>query len=98
MSFFKAITSSSLGLFGLAGAVTAIQASLFNVDGGYRAVKFSRIDGVLDTVYAEGTHFLIPWLESVQLYDVRARPRNIPSLTGTKGLFCFLFYNRFTNG
>ena len=67
------------------GALTLFQASIFNVDGGYRAVKFSRIRGVLDTVYAEGTHFLVPWFEEAFLYDVRAKPRNIPSLTGTKG-------------
>lgn len=48
-------------------------------------MKYSRIFGVLDTVYDEGTHFLFPWLEQAVIYDVRAKPRNIPSLTGTKG-------------
>jgi prohibitin 2 len=42
--------------------------------------------GVLDTIYDEGTHFRLPWLETPVIYDVRARPRNIPSLTGTKDL------------
>ena len=28
----------------------------------------------------------IPWLESPVIYDVRAKPRNIASLTGTKDL------------
>lgn len=59
---------------------------LFIVDGGHRAVKYSRIFGVLDTIYDEGTHFRLPWLETPVIYDVRARPRNIPSLTGTKDL------------
>jgi prohibitin 2 len=59
---------------------------LFNVEGGYRAVKFSRIGGVQDTIYAEGTHLVIPWFETPIIYDVRAKPRNIASLTGTKDL------------
>eukprot|EP00842_Homolaphlyctis_polyrhiza_P000194 jgi/Hompol1/1175/HPOL_003010-RA len=59
---------------------------LATVDGGHRAVKFSRITGVQDHVYQEGTHFNIPWLETPIIYDVRAKPRNIASLTGTKDL------------
>ncbi|KAJ3205765.1 hypothetical protein HDU82_004968 [Entophlyctis luteolus] len=56
------------------------------VDGGHRAVMYSRISGVKPTVYNEGTHFMIPWFETPILYDVRAKPRNIASLTGTKDL------------
>lgn len=37
-------------------------------------------------MYAEGTHFILPWLERPVIYDVRAKPRNIASLTGTKDL------------
>lgn len=33
-----------------------------------------------------GTHINIPWLETPIIYDVRARPRNVSSLTGTKDL------------
>lgn len=33
-----------------------------------------------------GTHFLVPWLETPIVYDVRAKPRNVSSLTGTKDL------------
>lgn len=33
-----------------------------------------------------GTHFRIPWIETPIIYDVRAKPRNIASLTGTKDL------------
>jgi prohibitin 2 len=57
----------------------------FIVDGGHRAVKYSRIFGVQKHVYGEGTHFNIPWLETPIIFDVRAKPRNIDSLTGTKG-------------
>ncbi|KAI3632219.1 hypothetical protein MIR68_002108 [Amoeboaphelidium protococcarum] len=73
-------------LVGLGFAAAGVNASLYNVDGGHRAVKYSRVFGVLDKVYPEGTHLRFPWLEQVIIYDVRAKPRNIPSLTGTKDL------------
>ena len=34
----------------------------------------------------EGTHFRIPWLQMPHIFDVRIRPRNISSNTGTKDL------------
>jgi len=64
----------------------ALNYSLFNVDGGHRAIKYSRLHGVKSDIYPEGTHLMVPWLESPILYDVRAKPRNIASLTGTKDL------------
>lgn len=36
-------------------------------------------------MYNEGTHIVIPWFETPVIYDVRAKPRNVASLTGTKG-------------
>jgi len=75
-----------LVLAGVGGAAYGLNASLFNVDGGHRAVKFSRIYGVTDTLYPEGTHFRLPWFEYPVIYDVRAKPRNISSLTGSKDL------------
>jgi len=56
------------------------------VDGGYRAIKFSRVSGIKPQVYAEGTHFLLPFIERPIHYEVRAKPRIIASLTGTKDL------------
>jgi prohibitin 1 len=37
-------------------------------------------------VIGEGTHFRIPWLQTPHQFDVRIRPRNISSNTGTKDL------------
>lgn len=60
--------------------------SLFDVQGGHRAVMFNRIYGVTETVHAEGTHFRIPWFETPYMYDIRTRPQNIQSLTGSRDL------------
>lgn len=60
--------------------------SLFTVAGGHRAVLFNRLQGVKENVYSEGTHFAIPWLEWPIDIDVRTRPKELPSLTGTRDL------------
>ena len=59
---------------------------LFNVDGGQRAVIFDRFQGVKKMVVGEGTHFMIPVIQKPIIIDVRARPRTINSITGTKDL------------
>ncbi|KAI0482616.1 band 7 family-domain-containing protein [Xylariaceae sp. FL0804] len=68
------------------GGILVLQNSLFNVDGGHRAIKYKRLTGVSKEIYPEGTHINIPWFETPITYDVRAKPRNVSSLTGTKDL------------
>lgn len=41
---------------------------------------------ILTYVTHLGTHINIPWFETPIVYDVRAKPRNVASLTGTKDL------------
>ncbi|KAJ9550258.1 hypothetical protein OSB04_014303 [Centaurea solstitialis] len=60
--------------------------SLYNVEGGHRAIVFNRIVGIKDKVYPEGTHFMIPWFERPIIYDVRARPHPIISTSGSRDL------------
>lgn len=62
------------------------QASIYDVKGGSRAVIFDRLSGVQEQVVGEGTHFLIPWLQRSIIYDVRTKPRNISTTTGSKDL------------
>jgi prohibitin 1 len=74
----KVIIPIALGIFA--------QASIYDVKGGTRAVIFDRLSGVKDNVVNEGTHFLIPWLQKSIIYDVRTKPRNISTTTGSKDL------------
>ncbi|KAG4302066.1 hypothetical protein PCANB_001610 [Pneumocystis canis] len=62
------------------------QASMYDVKGGTRAVLFDRFVGIKKNIIGEGTHFLIPWLQRAIIYDVRTRPRNIATTTGSKDL------------
>merc|ERR1711881_17682 len=67
-------------------AVSFGQAAIYDVKGGTRAVIFDRLSGVQEKVVNEGTHFLVPWLQKSIIYDVRTRPRNISTTTGSKYL------------
>jgi len=75
----KAITG--LGLLGYGG-----YESIYTVEGGHRAVIYSRLSGVGDKVFNEGMHFKIPWVERPIIFDIRTRPHQMQSLTGTKDL------------
>jgi len=71
----------------LAVGAFGVNSCLYNVDGGERAVMFDSLrGGVLPKVVGEGTHFLIPVIQRPIVMDVRTKPREIPSVTGTKDL------------
>ena len=65
---------------------TAASAAMYDVKGGTRAVIFDRISGVKEGVMNEGTHFLIPYIQRSIMFDVRTKPRNISTTTGSKDL------------
>ena len=67
-------------------AIAIGQSAIYDVRGGSRAVIFDRLSGVQEKVISEGTHFLIPWLQKSIIYDVRTKPRNISTTTGSKDL------------
>ncbi|DBA86861.1 TPA: Prohibitin-1, subunit of the prohibitin complex (Phb1p-Phb2p) [Trebouxia sp. C0005] len=60
--------------------------SLFNVEGGHRAIVFNRVTGIKEDVYEEGTHLMLPWFDRPIIYDVRTRPNVIQSTSGSKDL------------
>ncbi|KAJ8011454.1 hypothetical protein DPEC_G00058380 [Dallia pectoralis] len=74
-------------LIGAGALAYAAKEATYTVEGGQRAIIFNRIGGMqMDTVLAEGLHFRIPWFQYPIIYDIRARPRKIASLTGSKDL------------
>ncbi|XP_023525683.1 prohibitin-1, mitochondrial [Cucurbita pepo subsp. pepo] len=74
-----------IGIIGGLGLYAAAN-SLYNVEGGHRAIVFNRVVGVKDKVYPEGTHLMIPWFERPIIYDVRARPHLVESTSGSRDL------------
>lgn len=78
-------------LSGMSGALAVgaftVNSCLYNVDGGERAVMFDNLrGGIMPDVRGEGTHFMIPVVQKPIILDIRTRPREIPSVTGTKDL------------
>jgi len=71
---------------GLAVAGSVVNSALYNVDGGHRSVIFDRFSGIKPGVVGEGTHFYVPWVQRPYIFDIRARPRNVPVITGSKDL------------
>lgn len=69
-----------------AAAVYGLSQAMYTVDGGHRAIIFSRVGGVQKEIFAEGLHFRIPWFQYPIVYDIRSRPRKISSPTGSKDL------------
>lgn len=76
-----------VGLLAAAGGLAyGLYQSVYTVEGGHRAIIYSRIGGVQPDIYTEGLHFRIPWFQYPIIYDIRTRPRKISSLTGSKDL------------
>jgi prohibitin 2 len=46
----------------LAGGAWLLSNSLFNVDGGHRAIKYQRLTGVSKEIYSEGTNAMMSFL------------------------------------
>jgi len=85
------LSGKSLG-YGVGAVVAALGASslaynsVYTVSGGEKAIIFSRWSGVLPEVRGEGMHLKIPWLHIPHIFNVRTRPTNIASVTGSKDL------------
>jgi len=81
-----AVRAVGVGGAGVAAIAYGGSSCIFNVEGGHRAVMFHRFGGVQSKVRAEGTHLLVPWFQRPIVYDVRAKPRMIQSMTGSRDL------------
>jgi prohibitin 2 len=76
-----------LKFLAVAGAAAyGVSQSMYTVEGGHRAIIFSRLGGIQDDIYTEGLHFRLPWFQYPIVYDIRSRPRKISSPTGSKDL------------
>ena len=82
----QALASSITALAGAGALAYGAYHSMYSVQAGHRAVVFNRIVGMKDTVYGEGLNFNIPWFEHPVQFDIRTRPVNLQTLTGSKDL------------
>mmetsp|Transcript_9816 Transcript_9816/g.14360 ORF Transcript_9816/g.14360 Transcript_9816/m.14360 type:complete len:319 (+) Transcript_9816:62-1018(+) len=82
----RAAANGTSALIGAAGLAYGAYNSVYTVEGGHRAVIFNRVVGMKSDVYNEGLNFNIPWFERPITYDIRTRPCNLQTLTGSKDL------------
>jgi len=71
---------------GAAALMYGISNSVYSVDGGQKAVMFSRLGGVKKEIYDEGLHLRIPWLHYPIIFNIRSKPSRHGSPTGSKDL------------
>lgn len=77
----------ALALAGVAGgSIWLGRNAMYTVDAGHMAVKYNRLSGVGNENYREGVHFILPWFERPIIFDVRAKPHTMTSLTGSRDL------------
>lgn len=78
--------SSNL-LFGGSMALLFGSEFMFTVYPGERAIVFNKLrGGISDSVFKEGLHFRIPWVQEVIKYDIRLRVDEFSTYTNTKDL------------
>lgn len=75
-----------LGVGGLAGVAWVGSKSMYNIDPGHSAIKYNRLSGLGNLQYGPGLNFMLPWFERPIVFDTRARPHALTSLTGSKDL------------
>lgn len=81
-----AASKAAGALMGAAALGYGANNAVFTVPGGHKAVMFNRLLGMKDQSYGEGLNFNIPWFEYPIVYDIRTRPCNLQTLTGSKDL------------
>merc|ERR1719316_2021959 len=60
---------------------------IFNVEGGEQAVMVNRFatpfnaKGISEKMYNEGTHFKLPWFQKEEVYTIRTRTKDLPTMT-----------------
>jgi len=63
-----------------------VNKSVYSVEAGHMSIKYHRLNGLGATTYREGIHIMFPWVERPVVFDVRARPHTMTSLTGSRDL------------
>lgn len=84
--FNKAIFQKASVASAFAISLVALYKSFFFVQGGFRAVKFNCFTGLHDRTYDEGANFAIPFVETPIIFDIRNRPIEVPTSSGSRDL------------
>mmetsp|Transcript_35221 Transcript_35221/g.69936 ORF Transcript_35221/g.69936 Transcript_35221/m.69936 type:complete len:162 (-) Transcript_35221:848-1333(-) len=73
-------------LIGLGAVGYGAYNAVYTVNGGECAIVWNRLTGLGDDKRNTGMHLKIPFFDYPIIFDVRTRPRNVQTLTGSKDL------------
>jgi prohibitin 1 len=69
------------------GGGLLVKTFFYTVDAGHRAVIFNKLKGgIQEKTIGEGMHFFIPGVYKPIICEVRAQPKTVTSITGTRDL------------
>lgn len=81
------LTNSLLSVGSLFVGAGIASNCIYTVEPGERAIIFDRFaGGIRKKVYGEGFHLYLPFLQEIIKYDIKARPFDYKTFTGTKDL------------
>lgn len=84
--FFGGLGSIPLVMATFGISSYALYHSIYFVQGGCCAIKFNALTGLSSKVYGEGANLAIPFLETPIIFDLRNKPTEIITATGSKDL------------
>mmetsp|Transcript_11969 Transcript_11969/g.18762 ORF Transcript_11969/g.18762 Transcript_11969/m.18762 type:complete len:291 (+) Transcript_11969:66-938(+) len=90
----KLLSRLAVAALGVSAGGAMVGSVIYDIDGGKRAIMFNRFpnpftgeaSGIQKYVIQEGTHIRVPWIQDPKIFDIRTRPRAIPTVTGTRDL------------
>ncbi len=59
--------------------------SVYTVQPGHVALKFSKFTGLGDRLYKEGWNFRIPFFEQPIIFSIQTKPTQMKSMTANRG-------------
>jgi len=81
------IGGSLLAIGGLGGGAYGLYHSIVTVQPGHKGIIYSRFYGLSEEAkLKEGLNFVIPWFERPVVFDIRTRPQQIQTASGSKDL------------
>lgn len=81
-AFYVKFVAAFIGLIVLGNLLSGIVI----VPAGHRAVVFNKVSGIKQVVLAEGLNFVIPFIETAILFDVRVQKADVQATAASKDL------------
>ncbi len=58
---------------------------------GHLAIVYNRAGGITNNTLSEGINIIVPWFQRTVDFDIRTRPQQVNSQSGSKGNYLSLY-------